>query len=83
MHPIINQRVGFHEAEITPYNNGTATVNFRMKNSTIDNYFFDSVTAHWQRISIIDEVNDDDDDAISSEQQRQSYFLTSASVSII
>ena len=67
MHPLINQRVGFQEAEITPYENGTATVNFLMKNATINNQF-DVVTAHWRRVFI------EDDDNV------QPYFLTSASV---
>ena len=54
MHPLINQRVGFQEAEITPYENGTATVNFLMKNATI-NHQFDVVTAHWRRIFMEDQ----------------------------
>ena len=66
MHPLINQRVGFHEAEVTPNENGTASVMFLMKNDTIQ---FDDVTAHWRRIFIENENGLTD-----------SYFLTSASV---
>jgi len=46
MHPIICQKVGWREVEVTPHSNGTATVNFRIANNA--HHQFESVTAHWR-----------------------------------
>jgi phosphopantetheine--protein transferase-like protein len=48
MHPLICQFVGFQEAEITPHNNGTATVNLNLKSGQHNR--FKEVKAHWRRI---------------------------------
>jgi len=48
MHPIICQWVGFQEAEITPHDDGTATVNLNLKSGAHEQ--FQHVKAHWRRI---------------------------------
>ena len=49
MHPLINQRVGFQEAEITPHNDGTASVTLNIKSGAHTR--LRSVKAHWRRVS--------------------------------
>jgi hypothetical protein len=48
MHPLICQYVGFQEAEVTPYQDGTATVRWNLKSGIHER--FRNVTAHWRRI---------------------------------
>jgi Phosphopantetheinyl transferase component of siderophore synthetase len=48
MHPLICQFVGFQEAEITPHNNGTATVYLNLRSGQHNR--FKEVKAHWRRI---------------------------------
>mmetsp|Transcript_8173 Transcript_8173/g.15382 ORF Transcript_8173/g.15382 Transcript_8173/m.15382 type:complete len:474 (+) Transcript_8173:181-1602(+) len=48
MHPLICQFVGFQEAEITPHNDGTATVFLNLKSG--QHHRFKEVKAHWRRI---------------------------------
>lgn len=48
MHPLICQWVGFQEAEITPHDDGTATVNLNLKSGAQQQ--FQDVKAHWRRI---------------------------------
>ncbi len=48
MHPLICQFVGFQEAEITPRNDGSATVFLDLKSG--EHHRFDEVTAHWTRV---------------------------------
>ncbi len=49
MHPLINQFVGFQEAEIKPHEDGTATVFLNLKSGKHKE--FKVVQAHWRRIS--------------------------------
>ena len=48
MHPLICQFVGFQEAEITPHNDGTASVKLMLKSGKHEE--FQEVEAHWRRI---------------------------------
>jgi len=48
MHPLICQFVGFKEAEITPNDDGTATVKLNLKSGAQER--FQNVEAHWKRI---------------------------------
>ena len=48
IHPVLNQYIGFQEAEVTPHKNGTATaiLNLKSGNQTQIEY----ITAHWEKI---------------------------------
>eukprot|EP00542_Grammatophora_oceanica_P009370 CAMPEP_0194027244 /NCGR_PEP_ID=MMETSP0009_2-20130614/1415_1 /TAXON_ID=210454 /ORGANISM="Grammatophora oceanica, Strain CCMP 410" /LENGTH=304 /DNA_ID=CAMNT_0038666231 /DNA_START=196 /DNA_END=1110 /DNA_ORIENTATION=- len=48
MHPLVCQYVGFQEAEITPHQDGTASLVFKLKSG--DHELFRDVTAHWRTI---------------------------------
>jgi len=48
MHPLICQFVGFKEAEITPHDNGTATVHLKLKNGAHEK--FSEIIAHWRML---------------------------------
>eukprot|EP00555_Chaetoceros_dichaeta_P010523 CAMPEP_0198255860 /NCGR_PEP_ID=MMETSP1447-20131203/5904_1 /TAXON_ID=420782 /ORGANISM="Chaetoceros dichaeta, Strain CCMP1751" /LENGTH=411 /DNA_ID=CAMNT_0043942343 /DNA_START=466 /DNA_END=1701 /DNA_ORIENTATION=+ len=48
MHPLICQWVGFQEAEITPHDDGTATIKLNLKSGAQTQ--FQHVKAHWRRI---------------------------------
>lgn len=48
MHPLINQYVGFQEAEITPNPDGTAHVQLNLKSGKHEN--FGEITANWRFI---------------------------------
>ena len=48
LHPLICQYVGFQEAEVMPYADGTATVRWNLKSGIHER--FGKVTAHWRRI---------------------------------
>ena len=48
MHPLICQYVGFQEAQVTPYSNGTASVEWNLKSGAHER--FNNVTAHWRRM---------------------------------
>lgn len=48
IHPLICQYVGFQEAEVTPHENGTATVRWKLKSGADDR--FESVLGHWRRV---------------------------------
>lgn len=48
MHPLICQWVGFQEAEITPKDDGTSTIELNLKSGAQER--FQHVEAHWQRI---------------------------------
>ena len=48
VHPLICQYVGFQEAEVTPYSNGTATVSWHLKSGA--QIRLRGITAHWQRL---------------------------------
>ena len=50
MHPLICQFVGFQEAEVTPYENGTASVNLNLKNGAHEMISMEDTTAHWRRL---------------------------------
>lgn len=64
MHPLICQRVGFLEAEVTPHSNGTASIWFNLESGAHDEFDHSKTTAHWRRVEDIQE----------------DYFVTSASV---
>lgn len=49
MHPLICQWVGFQEAEIIPYNDGTATVILNIKGGV--QKMFSHVKTHWKRLN--------------------------------
>jgi len=49
VHPIINHYVGFQEAEVTPFKNGTAVVHWRLDRDT-DMGQVGTVTAHWKKL---------------------------------
>jgi len=66
MHPLLNQYIGFKEAEIIPHTNGTATVYINLKNGA--HASLDCITAHWRRIQV-------------GNAEEEDFFLTSASVS--
>lgn len=51
MHPLICQYVGFQEAEVTPYNNGTASVKWSIKNGKHE--LFEDCTLNWRRLTDI------------------------------
>eukprot|EP00593_Proboscia_inermis_P006760 CAMPEP_0171303282 /NCGR_PEP_ID=MMETSP0816-20121228/12811_1 /TAXON_ID=420281 /ORGANISM="Proboscia inermis, Strain CCAP1064/1" /LENGTH=361 /DNA_ID=CAMNT_0011782433 /DNA_START=33 /DNA_END=1118 /DNA_ORIENTATION=- len=58
MHPLINQFVGFQEAEITPHNNGTATVYLNLTSGAHTELLDEnSITAHWRKVVLVDTVN--------------------------
>ena len=48
MHPLICQYVGFQEAEVTPRDDGTASVDWMLKSGA--QVRLGEVTAHWQRL---------------------------------
>jgi len=48
MHPILCQYVGFQEAEVTPYPDGTASVEWNIENGRHD--MFQDVSVHWRRM---------------------------------
>lgn len=48
MHPLICQYVGFQEAEVTPRADGTATVDWHIKNGK--HVLFEDVSLHWRRL---------------------------------
>lgn len=48
VHPLICQYVGFQEAEVTPYSDGTATVSWNLKSGA--DLLLGEITAHWQRL---------------------------------
>lgn len=49
VHPIINHYVGFQEAEVTPFKNGTAVVHWRLDRDTNMDQL-GTVTAHWKKL---------------------------------
>jgi len=48
MHPLINQYVGFQEAEITPNSDGTASVDLNLKSG--QHRKLGTITANWQKV---------------------------------
>jgi len=50
MHPLISQWVGFQEAEVTPHEDGTATVILNLKSRAHER--FAEVKAHWRRLDL-------------------------------
>ena len=48
VHPLICQYVGFQEAEVTPYSDGTATVSWNLKSGA--DLRLGEITAHWLRL---------------------------------
>eukprot|EP00546_Thalassionema_frauenfeldii_P010531 CAMPEP_0178915916 /NCGR_PEP_ID=MMETSP0786-20121207/12314_1 /TAXON_ID=186022 /ORGANISM="Thalassionema frauenfeldii, Strain CCMP 1798" /LENGTH=264 /DNA_ID=CAMNT_0020589123 /DNA_START=131 /DNA_END=925 /DNA_ORIENTATION=- len=49
VHPIVNHFVGFQEAEVIPFVNGTAVVHWNLKrNTSLDQ--LGTVTAHWKKM---------------------------------
>jgi len=50
VHPVINQYVGFQEAEVIPFENGTATVHWNLTNNNNKMDKLGIVTAHWKKI---------------------------------
>lgn len=48
VHPLINQYVGFMEAEVQPMPNGEAIVQWNLKSGA--HHQFGTTTAHWRRI---------------------------------
>jgi hypothetical protein len=48
MHPLINQRVGFQEAEVRPHSDGTASVILNLKSGAHIN--LKKMKAHWRRL---------------------------------
>ena len=47
-HPLMNQYVGFQEAEVTPLANGTATCVWYLQSGSEPK--FSTLTAHWRKI---------------------------------
>ena len=80
IHPLLCQYVSFQEAEVTPYNDGTASCTWLLQDETAQRSIDDKVsklTAHWIRIGHENYDNDSDDTNVDDCDQ---YFLTSASV---
>jgi 4'-phosphopantetheinyl transferase EntD len=72
VHPILNQYVGFQEAEVTPHADGTATCIWMLQDSVTQPVeSIAKLTAHWQRITL---------DGGGNENDGYDFFLTSASV---
>lgn len=46
IHPLLCQYIGFHEAEIQPYNDGTANVTLFLRSGAHSQ--LESITSHWQ-----------------------------------
>lgn len=71
-HPLLNQYVGFQEAEVTPHANGTATCQWMLQgdNATLPDKRIAKLTVHWQRITEGDDKND---------SEGYDFFLTTAS----
>ena len=65
-HPVICQYVGFQEAEVTPFSDGTATCDWYL--DTKADQKIHKLTAHWKRIPGDDDSTEED------------FFLTTASV---
>jgi 4'-phosphopantetheinyl transferase EntD len=64
-HPLICQYVGFQEAEVTPFADGTATCNWYL--DTKADQKISKLTAHWRRIP-------------GDDNSKEDFFLTTASV---
>jgi 4'-phosphopantetheinyl transferase EntD len=47
-HPLLNQYVGFQEAEVTPLSDGTATVVWNLESGAHTRLGI--LTAHWQKL---------------------------------
>jgi len=76
MHPLICQHVGFQEAEITPHDNGTATVRLNLKSGAHER--FAEIRAHWRRLNLSTNSSGDGNNYNHDEE----YFLTSSSVTL-
>ena len=80
IHPLLCQYVSFQEAEVTPYNDGTASCTWMLQDEKCQRSIDEKVsklTAHWIRIGHENYDNDSDDTTVDGFDQ---YFLTSASV---
>jgi hypothetical protein len=81
MHPLISQRVGFQEAEVTPHEDGTATVVLNLKSGAHER--FAEVKAHWRRLDLpITHVTTAPPYLGGDDESGGQYFLTSSSVTL-
>jgi hypothetical protein len=80
MHPLISQWVGFQEAEISPHDDGTATVVLNLKSGAHQR--FAEVKAHWRRLDLPTSTESIKDFPHGEDEYGGQYFLTSSSVTL-